>query len=142
MLVSAYAFGGVPAQALKAVLRTGDLFVSPELLAEYRDVPAHLRSSAKVSAYQHQALVSGIAAFVAEARLVVPTKPVAICRDPADDMVLACCRAARATVLLTGDRDLLALAEKLPSLAGFRRLTVLTPRAFIELALHHSATKR
>jgi putative PIN family toxin of toxin-antitoxin system len=71
-----------------------------------------LRSAGKVTAEHRQALVSGMAAFVADARVVVPTRPVALCRDPADDMVLECCRAARASVLITGDRDLLALAER------------------------------
>ena len=39
---------------------------------------------------QRQALVSGMAALVADARVVVPTRPVALCRDPGDDMVLEC----------------------------------------------------
>ena len=123
------------------MLRTADLYVSPDLLAEYREVPEQLRSSGKVTADQRQVLVSGIAAFVAAARLVIPTRPVAICRHPKDDMVLECCRAARASVLITGDRDLLDLAEKVPRAAGLRRLAILTPRAFIELALRRGAEK-
>ena len=35
-------------------------------------------------------------------------------RDPADQPVLATLRASRATYLITGDKDLLALAEKYP----------------------------
>jgi len=124
------------------VLRTADLYVSPGLLAEYREVPEQLRSSGKVTAEQRQALVSGIAAFVAEARVVVPTRPVAICRDPEDDMVLECCRAARASVLITGDRDLLDLAGKASRTAGLRRLAILTPRAFTERVLPRGAKKR
>lgn len=127
---------------MKAALRTADLYVSPDLLAEYREVPERLRSSRKVTADQRQALVSGIAAFVAEARVVFPTRRVILCRDPEDDMVLECCRAARASVLMTGDQDLLDLAPKVPHSAGLRRLAILTPRAFIERALPHAAKKR
>jgi putative PIN family toxin of toxin-antitoxin system len=116
-------------------LRTADLYVSPEILAEYREVPEQLRSSGKVTADQRQALVSGIAAFVAEARVVTPAQPVKICRDPEDNMVLECCRAARASVLITGDRDLLDLARTVTRTAGLRRLAILTPRAFLDRAL-------
>ena len=34
-----------------------------------------------------------------------------ICRDPSDDLVLACAEAARADCLVTGDEDLLILKE-------------------------------
>ncbi len=122
------------------MLRRAHLYVSADLLTEYREVPEQLRSSGKVTADQHQALVSGIAAFVAEARVVVPTRPVAICRDPEDNMVLECCRAARASVLITGDRDLLDLAASVPRTPGLRRLAILTPRAFIERTLPRRAT--
>jgi putative PIN family toxin of toxin-antitoxin system len=124
------------------VLRTADLYVSPDLLAEYREVPKQLRSSGKLTADQRRALVSGIATFVSEARVVVPTKPVALCRDPDDDMVLECCRAARASVLITGDRDLLELATKVPQIAGLRRLAILAPRAFVERTTRRGTKKR
>jgi uncharacterized protein len=42
-------------------------------------------------------------------------------RDAADQQVLATLRAARADYLITGDKDLLALAEKYP---------ILTPATF------------
>jgi len=84
--VSAFAFGGVPARVLRSALSTSDVCVSEDLLAEYRDVPDALRAERKVNAEQWQALVAGIAAFVAEARLVEAMKPVRACRDPKDDM--------------------------------------------------------
>lgn len=90
---------------------------------------------------QHQALVSGIAASVVHARVVIPMQPVALCRDPEDDMVLECCRAARASVLITGDRDLLDLAERVRRIAGLRRLAILTPRAFVERPVRRGARK-
>ena len=141
VLVSAYAFGGVPALALKTVLHGSDVYVSRDVLTEYRDVPEQLRRLRKLTAAQRQALVSGIAAFVSEARVVVPTKAVALCRDPADDMLLECCQAARATVLITGDRDLLDLAPKVRTVVGLRRLVILTPRRFLDRALPRGASR-
>jgi putative PIN family toxin of toxin-antitoxin system len=132
VLVSAFAFGGVPAQALKAVEHRATVCVSPDLLAEYREVPEELHSSGKVSGAQRQALVAGIAAFVARARVVNPRKAVAMCRDPDDNMVLDCCRAAQATVLITGDRDLLALASDVGQVTGLRRLHICSPRTYLE----------
>ncbi len=46
-------------------------------------------------------------------------------RDPADQLVLATLRVSKADYLITGDKDLLALADKYP---------ILTPAAF--WALH------
>lgn len=109
--MSAFAFGGVPARVLRSVLSTSEVCVSENV-------------------DQWQSLVAGIAAFVAEARLVHPTRPVRACRDPKDDMVLECCRAARARFLITGDRDLLSL--DVAGTAGLRRLRIVSPRAYLD----------
>jgi uncharacterized protein len=131
VVVSAFAFGGVPARALRVALATSEICVSEDLLAEYRAVPEALRAGRKVTAAQRQALVAGIAAFVAEARVVEPTKQVRICRDPKDDMVLECCRAARAQLLVTGDRDLLDL--DIFGAVGLRKLQIVSPRRYLVL---------
>ncbi|MCC6764229.1 MAG: putative toxin-antitoxin system toxin component, PIN family [Deltaproteobacteria bacterium] len=128
--MSAFAFGGVPARVLRSVLSTAEVCVSADLLAEYRSVPDALRVAHKVNADQWQSLVAGIAAFVAEARMVHPTRLVRACRDPKDDMVLECCRAARARFLITGDRDLLSL--DVTGTAGLRRLRIVSPRSYLD----------
>ncbi len=132
----------MPAQALRLVVRSANLYVSPDLLAEYREIPERLRESGKLNADQRQALVSGIAALVSGARVVTPRLPITLCRDPEDDMVLECCRAARATVLITGDRDLLDLAAQAIRTAGLRRLAILSPRAFVERTVPAARKKR
>ncbi len=132
MLVSAFAFGGVPECAVRKAHAGAVVYVSQTLLSEYRDTVEQLRSAQKVTAAQVQALLSGIAAVVAEAQVVVPTVALRLCRDPADDMVLECCRAAKATVLMTGDKDLLALAHALRAVPGLNRLRILTPRAYLQ----------
>ena len=128
--MSAFAFGGVPARVLRSALSTSEVCVSADLLAEYRSIPDALRAGRKVNPEQWQALLAGIAAFVAEARLVEPTRPVRVCRDPKDDMVLECCCAAGASFLITGDRDPLDL--DVSGVAGLRRLRIVSPRAYID----------
>lgn len=59
--------------------------------------------------------------------LVEPTAlETPVCRDPDDDVVLATAVAATATVVVTGDQDLLALT-------AYQRIPIITPRAFVEL---------
>ena len=142
MLVSAHAFGGVPQRAISAVLGEAEACVTNALLEEYHDVPPRLFAEKKIQREQLESLVTGIAAFVAAARVVEPTKPVVMCRDAEDNMVLECCRAARATVLVTGDGDLLALAKAVTKVSGLRRLRILSPRAYLETRQERSVKRR
>jgi predicted nucleic acid-binding protein len=48
----------------------------------------------------------------------------AVCRDPADDYLVALAYSANADAVVTGDRDLLSLAEP--------GLSVITPRELVE----------
>ena len=127
MLISAFAFGGVPEQAVKKAFTEADIYISPTLLKEYREVPLILRSEEKINHLQFKALISGIAAFVTTAKIVYPVKKISVCRDSEDDMLLECCLAARAKFLITGDKDLLDIKK-----LSFN-LKILTPREFIIL---------
>ncbi|MCL6642415.1 MAG: putative toxin-antitoxin system toxin component, PIN family [Candidatus Bipolaricaulota bacterium] len=100
---------------------------------EYREVPKELLVQCKITRVQFQALLSGIASFVVQARLVRPRKRLMICRDPEDNIVLECCRAAQARFLITGDRDLLELSTDVLRKVSLRRLQILSPRAFLEM---------
>ena len=42
MLISAFAFGGIPEKAVKKALAEADIYISSALLKEYRDVPLEL----------------------------------------------------------------------------------------------------
>jgi len=132
VLISAYAFGGIPAQVVKRVFGEAEAWVSPELLEEYREVPLQLLQEQKISYDQWRALVAGIASFCTRVKLIRPRKKLAICRDPEDDMVLECCRSARARFLITGDKDLLEIGRAKLKQAGLQRLHILRPRAFLE----------
>lgn len=104
-----------------------EICVSPDLLQEYRDVPSRLLALRKLSADQFNALIAGIAAVVAAARVVYPKQRIRACRDPEDDMVLECCLAAGADYIVTGDRDLLSAKD---FAAGLR---ILTPKRYVDL---------
>lgn len=97
----------------------------PALLREYRETPVKLEGQGKITHQQMQALIAGIAAVVSHAKIVYPTTKLSLCRDPGDDMILECCHAAKAELLITGDKDLLEIAD-LPF-----DLQVMLPQEFI-----------
>ena len=111
---------------MKKALAEADIFVSPELLKEYRDVPVALKKRAKIDPFQLKALISGIAAFVSTSKVVQPQRSLTICRDSEDDMLLECCLEAKASALFTSDKDLLSIRD-LPI-----ELKILTPRKYLE----------
>ena len=80
---------------MKAFVET-DIYVSPALLREYRNVPLALETEKKLTPIQLKALVSGLAAFVTRTIIVHPRKKLFICRDPADNMLLECCFESKA----------------------------------------------
>jgi len=127
VLVSAFAFGGIPEKAVKKAFAEAELFVSPDLLKEYRDVPLALEGEGMLTHGQFIALISGFAAFVTRAILVNPQRKLFICRDAEDNMLLECCLEARAKFLVSGDKDLLDL-QGLPF-----DVRVVTPRQFLEM---------
>jgi len=101
------------------------IYVSPDLLKEYREVPAVLAKRGKIDNRQFMALIAGIAAVVANAGLVHPKKRLEICRDPKDDMLLECCLTTKADLLVTGDLDLLSISD-LPFAVG-----IVTPANYL-----------
>jgi putative PIN family toxin of toxin-antitoxin system len=109
VLVSAFAFGGVPEKAVKKAFAEAELFVSPDLLKEYREVPIALEGEGKLTRAQLKALIAGLAALVSRVILVNPHRKLDVCRDAEDNMVLECCLEARARFLVSGDKDLLDL---------------------------------
>jgi len=126
VLISAFAFDGIPEKAVKKAFSDGDICVSPAILTEYRNVPIELEAKGKLTHSQFKALIAGIAAVVATARMVYPTKEVRLCRDPKDNMLLECCLEAGANFLISGDKDLLEMDE--PGL-DFK---IVTPKEFVE----------
>jgi putative PIN family toxin of toxin-antitoxin system len=126
VLISAFVFGGIPMHAVQKSFKETTVFVSPQLLHEYREVPRALYTGGKINDEQLRSLISGIAAFVSKSKVVEPVKKIDICRDKEDNMLLECCFAAHAEYLITGDKDLLSI-DMLPF-----KLKIVTPRTFVD----------
>lgn len=124
VLVSAVFFGGVPGRVLEALgARRFSLVLSPEILDEYRRVGAELERRyprLRGTFDPVLALLAAAASFVD-----APPLPEPVSADPDDDKFLAAALAARAAIIVSGDRHLLAVS-------GWRGIAVLTPRAFVE----------
>ena len=98
-----------------------ELVVSPALLAEFTDV----LQRKKFARWVKPAEADEIAAMLAARAHLVddPAEPERVCRDPGDDYLIALARAAEASVLVSGDGDLLALRIAPP---------VVSPATFLE----------
>ena len=116
VLVAAFATRGLCADVLRTVLAEHALLTGEVVLAELRDVLARrIKLPPAV-------VVDVIALLRAQEVIARPASPSDILvRDPDDRWVLASAVAGRADVLVTGDQDLLAVADSAP-------LTILTPR--------------
>ena len=121
VLVSALLFGGLPRVLLRTAVRGALTFVtSPALLDELEDVLVGKFGFGRVVSRLTRAEIEALA------DLVEPDELHRVSRDPDDDEVLAAAVAGRADVIVTGDRDLLALGVH----QGIR---ILTPREFADL---------
>ncbi len=85
-----------------------ELFSSPVLLAELTEVLERAHLAAKLA--EHHTSVEALAALYGTfVQLVTPAPIARVAPDPDDDEAIACAIAAAATLLVTGDRTLLAL---------------------------------
>lgn len=121
VVLSAFLWRGRPGSILElAGERELLLLTSRELLSELTEVLHRQRFASQVamtgnSVRQMLARYRRLATVVATSRLPAP-----VSRDADDDAVLACAVAARADFIVTGDQDLLVLAEH----AGIQIVTV------------------
>ncbi len=120
VLVSGFAYPkGVPGQIVAAWLSGGlavvlSRYIVDEMVRAFPRMPANRRTAEEIRDLAEN--------LVGLAELIEPdaaTEPVL--RDPKDQQVLGTLRASAADYLITGDKDLLALAEKYP---------IVTPAAF------------
>ena len=113
-------FGGVPRRIL-AAWREGrfELAVSPDIADEYARVGERLAQ--RFAGVDVQVILDLI---VRNAEVVPGTAlPEPVCGDPDDDKFLACALAARADLIVSGDKKLLAVS-------GYEAVAVTTPREF------------
>ena len=121
VLASAFATRGLCADVLRHVLADHELLVGEVVLQE-------LRRTFKKKFRLPAELVDDIERMLRDHEVVPrPDRPSLVTlRDPDDQWIVASAVAGRADLLVTGDRDLLDAADKLP-------LAVLDPRGFWEL---------
>lgn len=121
VLVSAYATRGLCADILHAVLAEHQLVTGEAALSETRRV---LRKKIRLS----PEVVAEVEAFLRQQATVVTTPmPVTVSLRDTDDLaILAEAVGGEADVLVTGDRDLLDIADHAP-------LPIVTPRGMWEL---------
>lgn len=121
VLVAAFATRGLCADVTRVVLAEHELITGEVVLVELRDV---LGRRIKLPV----ATIDDILALLRDQEVVPkPRKPSEVpVRDPDDRWILASATAGRADVLVTGDQDLLDVADKAP-------LPILNPRGFWNL---------
>jgi putative PIN family toxin of toxin-antitoxin system len=122
---------GLPGQLVAAWQRREfRLLMSPALQHEIADVLKRDRLRRRFRLTMGE-VEQPIARLSMEAELVTPMAPADLpvrCRDPKDDVLLACALSGRARYLVTGDGDLLVL-NGAPALGN---LTILHVREFLE----------
>jgi putative PIN family toxin of toxin-antitoxin system len=121
VLISGIFFSGPPSRILSAWVEDKfELVVSPEILAEYRDVLA--RIGEKFPGVEPGPVLDRIALH---ALLVLPVKlPRDACADRDDIKFLECAVGCRADCVVSGDRALLRTS-------GYEGIEVMTPRRFV-----------
>jgi putative PIN family toxin of toxin-antitoxin system len=131
VLISGFVFGGLPKEVLLHLFKKTEIWISPDILNEYRQVPLELEEEGKISHEQLKVLISGIAAFIMKAQMAYPNKSISICRDEEDNMILEACLAAKADYLITGDRDILEIDSRSLKAIGLKKLKIVNPRDFL-----------
>jgi len=112
VLLSAFLWGGTPGRLIGQVRsNAAELVISPALLDEFAKVIARPKFAA-ILARTTRTPASLVAHLRALAEVVhAPALQQPVCRDPKDDIVLACALAAQAQLLASGDDDLLSLLQ-------------------------------
>lgn len=121
VLVAAFIARGLCADLLRLVLSEHDLVIPEVVAGEVRQV---LATKLKAS----QSALSAVEAVFGRCSMIPDTKvacPISL-RDPDDERVLAGALAAGVEILVTGDQDLLVVADESP-------IRILSPRAFLTL---------
>jgi uncharacterized protein len=111
----------IPRQAFDQAFDSGRVIVSEATVAELADVLQRSRFDKYV---REEARLHFLATFIRATTLIVVTETVTDCRDPKDNKFLEVAVSGQATVIITGDRDLLDLHP-------YRGIAIITPRDFM-----------
>jgi putative PIN family toxin of toxin-antitoxin system len=111
----------IPRRAFDRVQEHGRVLISVVTVDELNEVLRRRRFDKYVREDQK---LEFLATLIREAELVDVTDVVTECRDPKDNKFLELAISGRATCIINGDGDLLALYP-------FRGISVVTPQAFL-----------
>ena len=126
VIVSGILFGGVPGVIIDAWLdHRIEFLITEEILEEYSEVGNRMVEN---PAFQDYLLFLRLLVDQSPIRAAVAL-PSQICSDPDDDKFLACALGGGAEIIVSGDKALLECT-------GYRGITILSPREFVETYLN------
>ncbi len=112
----------VPGLAVRRAVDTAQLLVSEPVLNELADVLSRTKFDPYVSVADRQQFLRLLGSV---AEMVPITYTIRACRDPNHDIFLELAVNGRADIVVTGDKDLLALNP-------FRSIPIITPAHYLE----------
>ena len=111
VVASALLWGGTPRLLLQAARdRRVELFTSMALLAELTDILGRRKFDKKIAA-SLRSIDQLVDRYAELATLVRPTPTPRVAPDPDDDVVIGTALAAKADIIVTGDRMLLTVRD-------------------------------
>lgn len=110
IVIAGLLWSGPPNRLLRVVGQGLDLYTSRTLIDELAKTLTRRKFAQRIAS-QSTDIDALIEDYLGLAELVVPASIPRICRDPDDDHVIACAIAARAEIIVSGDRDLLELGR-------------------------------
>ncbi|MBN1363614.1 MAG: putative toxin-antitoxin system toxin component, PIN family [Syntrophaceae bacterium] len=120
ILVAAFLTEGLCSGLLiRARKHNFDLILFDDILREFKNI---LRRKFKISSSDISEITDIIMEAASEILHKVNSAP-RVCRDPKDDMIIACAIDAAADYIVTGDEDLLMLKR-------FKNIVIINPRNF------------
>jgi putative PIN family toxin of toxin-antitoxin system len=111
----------IPRQAFDRAFDMGLVIVSEATVAELAEVVQRRRFDKYID---EDARLHFLATFIRDTTLIAITETITDCRDPKDNKFLEVAVSGLASVIITGDRDLLALHP-------YRGIALITPRDFL-----------
>ena len=124
-------FGGTPSKAVVRAFHDSTIVISPNVEMELLALPGKL--ARKLSPEQILEFKKLIRTLLIKAKTVNPAQRLEICRDRKDNAYLELCLAARADILITGDRDLSSIPARKLCACGLGDLKIITPAEFCRL---------
>ncbi len=118
VVLSALVFGGGLPGAVRMAWQSGALrpLASAATVQELVRVLAYPKF--RLSAAEQEELLADYLPYVQTVRIPQPPPTVPACRDPLDEPFMQLALAGKARVLVSGDRDLLALADAFANAGG------------------------